>query len=181
MPPPTRPTPRTSRTDAVAVAAAVKAKDAAVKAKDAAVDLANEVAGDLVQGIKKSNRYAKLKAAVVGAWLALTVITLWVASSPSGPSNSLGAQARLQTTSVGLVVSIRNDSEDAIWTEVRLVLDDDWAFEGHRVFRPGEGTTVRLEDFRHEGMPPPAELRPRKLTIQTEQGRVSLPLVEARN
>jgi hypothetical protein len=153
----------------------------AVKAREAAVDLANEVAGDLVQGIKKSNRYAKLKATVVGTWLLLSVITMWVACPSSGPSNSLGAQARLQATSVGQVLSIRNDSDGAIWTEVTLVLDDDWSSDGHRTFRPGEGTTVRLEDFRHEGLPPPAALRPRKLTIQSEQGRVSLPLVETKN
>jgi hypothetical protein len=172
MPSTPKTTPRTSRTDAFAAAA---------KARDAAVDLASEVAGDLVQGIKKSNRYTKLRATVFGTWLLLTVVTLWVSCPSSGPTNSLGAQARLQVTSVGQVISIRNDSDSAIWSEVTLVIDDQWSYDRHRIFRAGEGTTVRVEDFRHEGQAPPADLRPKRLTIQCDQGRVTLPLLEQKN
>jgi hypothetical protein len=153
---------------------------AAGRAKDAAVGLATELAGDMVEGIKRSNRPLRLKAAVVGTWLLLSVISMWAACPTLGPANSLGATARVQATSVGQVISVHNDSDDTIWTEVVLVLDDAWRYDRRRTVRAGDNVTARLEDFRKDGEPPPAGHRPRKLAVQCQQGRVSIDLVERR-
>jgi hypothetical protein len=154
--------------------------EAAGRARDAAVELASDLATDVVQGLRKSDRTLRLKAGVVGTWLLLSVITMWAACPSSGPSNSLGAVARLQATSVGPVLSVRNDSDGTIWTGVTLVLDDTWRFEKRRTIRPGDTATPRLEDFTQDGLPPPSQYRPQKLTVQCEQGRVSISLVEKR-
>lgn len=151
---------------------------AAARARNAAVELATDLATDVVEGFKHSSQPYRRKAAVLGAWLLLTVVTLWAACPSSGPTNSLGAVARLQATSVGQVLSVRNDTEGTIWTEVTLVLDDTWRYEKRRTIRPGDAVTPRIEDFRKDGLPPPASYKPEKLTIQCDQGRVSLPLLE---
>jgi hypothetical protein len=153
---------------------------AAGRAKDAAVGLASDLATDLVDGLKKSDRPLRLKAAVVGSWLLLSVITMWSACPSSGPRNSLGATARLQSTSVGQVISLRNDTDATIWTEVELILDDTWRYDRRRTIRPGDTVTPRLEEFRKDGEPPPSSLKPNRLTVQCDQGRVTLPLVEKR-
>jgi hypothetical protein len=153
---------------------------AAGRAKDAAVGLASDLATDLVDGLKKSDRPLRLKAAVVGTWLLLSVITMWSACPSSGPRNSLGASARLQSTSVGQVISLRNDADGTIWTEVDLILDDTWHYDRRRTVRPGDAVTPRLEEFRKDGEPPPASLKPTRLTVQCDQGRVTLQLVEKR-
>lgn len=153
---------------------------AAGRVTNAAVGLASNLASDLVDGVKKSDRPLRLKAAVVGTWLLLATITIWSACPSTGPSNSLGAVARLQTTSVGQVLSLRNDTDGTIWTEVELILDDTWRYDRRRTIRAGDTVTPRVEDFRRDGEPPPATHRPSKLTIQCQQGRVSLPLVEKR-
>jgi hypothetical protein len=144
------------------------------------VELASDLATDVVQGLKKSDRTLRLKAGVVGTWLLLSVITMWAACPSSGPANSLGAVARLQSTSVGQVISVRNDSDGTIWTEVALVIDDAWRFEKRRTIRPGDTVTLPLEQFRQDELPPPSQYRPQKLTVQCEQGRVSVSLVEKR-
>ena len=153
---------------------------AAGRARDAAVGMATDLATDLVDGLKKSDRTLRLKAGVVGTWLLLTVITMWSTCPSTGPSNSLGAVARLQSTSVGQVVSLRNETEGTIWTGVELILDDTWRYDRRRTIRPGDAVTPRVEDFVKDGLPAPATLKPTRLTVQCEQGRVSLSLAEKR-
>jgi hypothetical protein len=153
---------------------------AAGRARDAAVGLASDLASDMVEGIKRSDRPLRRKAAVVGTWILLSAITMWAACPAFGPGNSLGAVARLQATSVGPVISVHNDSDDTVWTEVELVLDDAWRYRKRRTFRAGDTVTVRLEEFTQEGQPPPPGHRPQKLALQCAQGRVSLSLLEKR-
>jgi len=153
---------------------------AAGRAKDAAVGMATDLASDVVEGIKKSDRPLRLKAAVVGTWILLSIVSMWAACPARGPSNSLGAVARLQATSVGQVVSVHNDTDDTIWTEVELVLDDTWRHEKRRTVRAGDSLTARLEDFRKDGLSPPPDYKPQKLSVQCQQGRVSISLQEKR-
>ncbi len=133
---------------------------AAARARSAAVEMATDLATDVVDGFKKSSPPYRRKAVVVGTWILLSVVTMWVACPSSGPTNSLGAVARLQATSVGQVISVRNDTESTIWTEVALVLDDTWRYEQRRTIRAGDTVTPRVEDFRKDGQPPPASYRP---------------------
>ena len=81
---------------------------------------------------------------------------------------------------MGLVVSVRNESDDTIWTEVDLVLDDAWRYQKRRTVRAGDTVTAPLEDFRRDDLPPPPDYKPRKLSVQCQQGRVALSLVEKR-
>jgi hypothetical protein len=150
------------------------------RATEAAVGMATDLASDVVEGLRRSDRSFRLKAGVVGTWLLLSVVTLWVACPGSGPANSLGAVARLQSTSVGPVISVKNDTDGTVWTEVALVLDDTWRYERRRTIRAGDTITARVEDFNRDGSPPPADYRPQKLTVQCQQGRVSIPLAEKR-
>ena len=115
-----------------------------------------------------------------GTWLLLTVVTMWSACPSTGPEPTRSAPWRgSRPTSVGQVVSVRNDTDGTIWTEVALMLDDTWRYEqAHHPARRRRHAARR--GLRQDGQPPPATLRPAKLTVQCEQGRVSLPLTERR-
>jgi hypothetical protein len=146
---------------------------AAARVTGAARDLAAEVAS----GLRRTDRSLRLRAAALGTWLLLAMVSVWVACPGSGPSNSLGAVARLQSTSVGQVISVRNDSDGEIWTEVSLVLDGTWRYEDRRTMRPRDVVTPRLDEFLADGRPPPDGHQPRRLTISCRQGDVTLDLL----
>ena len=154
MPPPARPEP-----------------NAAARVKDAALDLA----GDLTQGIRKADRPAKLRAAIIGTWALLAVVAMWISCPPSGPSNALDARVQLQADSImGTQILIQNDG-DRTWTDVALTLDGTWRME-RRTIRGGDKLVLATSAFQRDGQPAPPDLKPKELTIACSQGEVALPL-----
>lgn len=137
-------------------------------------DLARDLAGDLADGYRKSSRYVKLRAAVIGGWALLSAVTLWAACPSSGPTNALGAQVQMAEEIIGTQISVWNGS-DRLWTDVVLTLDGDWRY-ATRTVRGGERVVVATTKFTKDGVPAPRDLRPRTLTVECEQGRVTAPL-----
>lgn len=137
--------------------------------------LARDVASELADGYRKSTRYFKLRAAVVGTWAILSMVTLWAACPSSGPANSLGAEVRMVSEGLlGAQVMVKNAS-DRNWTEVVLTLDADWRWE-KRTIRSGDDVVVAVARFRKDGATAPGDLKPAALTVECEQGRVTTPL-----
>ena len=169
-----------ARPDPVAAAHRVKegVRDLARGALGAAGDLASDVAG----GYRKSTRYFKLRAAVVGTWALLAIVTIWAACPSSGPTNALGAKTQLLAAAdslLGTQVLVENDS-DRMWRDVVVTLDGGWRYEKKTV-RPSE----KLRRPAHpvlEGRrrPLPPRCRPRTITIECAEGRVTIPLLVAR-
>lgn len=162
------------------VAAAQRVKEGVRDLARGALGAAGDLAGELAQGYRKSTRYFKLRAAVIGAWAFLSVVTLFAACPSSGPTNSLGAEARLLSRNepgmlLGTQVLVRNDSR-RIWKDVVLTLDGGWRYE-RKTLRPQDKLVVSITQFRKEGASAPAELEPRSITIECEEGRVTAPLV----
>jgi hypothetical protein len=144
-----------------------------------AVDAAGDLAADLAAGYRRSTRYFKLRAAVVGTWALLSVVTLWAACPSSGPTNALGAKVQLLSRSergalMGTQVFVENDSR-RIWTDVVLTIDGGWRYE-RKTLRPQDKLVVSITQFRKDGASAPAELDPRTLTIECDEGRVTTPL-----
>jgi hypothetical protein len=167
----------TARPDPVAAAHRVKdgVRDLALGAIGAAGDLASELA----ENYRRSTRYFKLRAAVVGTWALLSAVTLWAACPSSGPSNALGAEAQLLSREepgvlIGTQVLVKNDSAQ-IWTDVVLTLEGGWRYEKKTV-RPQDKLVVSITQFKREGASAPADLEPRSVTIECEEGRVTAPL-----
>ncbi len=162
-----------ARPDPAAAAQRVKegVRDLARGALGAAGDLATELA----DGYRKSTRWFKLRAAVVGTWALLSALTFWAACPSSGAGNALGARVRLERVALmGTQVGVENDSDD-LWKDVVLTLDGGWRYEKKTV-RPHDKLVVSITQFRKGEASAPAELEPRTLTVECDQGRVTAPL-----
>lgn len=157
-----------ARPDAAAAALRVKegVKDLARGALGAAGDLASELA----QGYRRSTRYFKLRAAVIGSWALLAALTFWGTCPSSGPGNELGARVRLERVALmGTQVGVENDS-DELWQDVVLTLDGGWRYE-RKTVRPRDRLVVAVTQFRRGAEAAPADLEPRTLTVECDQGR----------
>lgn len=145
-----------------------------------AVGAAGDLASDLAAGYRKSTRYFKLRAAIVGTWALLSVVTLWGACPASErPANALGARVQLLSRSergaiMGTQVYVENDSR-RLWKDVVLTIDAGWRYE-RRTVRPGDKLVVSITHFKKDGQAAPPELEPKTLTIECDEGRVTAPL-----
>jgi hypothetical protein len=148
---------------------------AAARVTGAAKGLATELA----EGFRKSDRPFKLRTAVVATWLVLAALSLWIACPPSGPGNSLGAVARLDTGGImGAQVLVQNDGGE-LWTDVVFSLDGGWQLT-RRTVRAGDKLVLSLGAFTRDGVPAPRDLKPRLLTIQCREGKATTALGAAR-
>ncbi len=144
-----------------------------------ALGAAGDLATELAEGYRRSTRYVRMRAAVVGSWALLSVVTLWAACPSSGPANALGAEAQLLSRSdpgvlLGTQIFVANESRK-LWTDVVLTLDGGWRYD-RKTVRPGDKLVVSIGQFTKDGASAPAELEPRTITIECEQGRVTAPL-----
>lgn len=147
------------------------------RAKELGSDLAHDLAHmgtDLAQEARRANRYAKMRAAVIGTWVLLSAGTLWGACPSSGPTNSLGADVQVLRESLigGAQLLIRNDSSE-MWTDVVLMLDDTWRYERATV-RPHDQFVLSMSQFRRGREAAPREYRPRSLTLACREGRFAM-------
>lgn len=141
--------------------------------------VAKDLAADLAEGIRKSDRYTRLRAGVLGTWVVLALLTLWIACPSSGPDNALGAVVQLLPESImGTQILVHNDS-DRLWTDVVFTIDDAWRYE-RKTIRGGDKVVLSADQFSRDGQPAPRDLKPGVLVIQCEQGRVKAPLAARR-
>ena len=140
------------------------------------VGRAKALGTEMAHEIRRSNRYTKMRAAVIGGWALLSILTLWIACPSSGPSNSLGAEVQLLSDSFvgGSQLLVRNDSSD-LWTDIVLTLDDTWKYE-KKTLRPHDHLVLSVSQFRRGAEAPPSDYRPRLLEIECGQGRFSTPI-----
>lgn len=126
-------------------------------------DIAQNLAADVTEGYKRSNRFLRLRAAIVGGWVLITLVSLLVAFH----SEERDYRATLALTSLGRVVSLNNNT-DGNWTDVTVTLEGGWShFE--RTIRPGQTVGILLSKFAKEGAPPPVDLNPRWVEIRCDQ------------
>jgi hypothetical protein len=148
---------------------------AAARVTGAAKDLAT----DLAEGFRKSDRSFKRRTAVVGTWVVLALASVWIACPPSGPTNALGAVARLETGGImGNQVLVQNDGPD-LWTDVSFTLDEGWRLE-RRTVRAGDKLVLSVSAFSKDGQQAPSDLRPRRLTVECAEGKAVAALGAAR-
>jgi hypothetical protein len=158
-----------------ATAAAQRVKEGVRDLARSAVGAAGDLAGDVAREYRKSTRYFRLRAAVIGTWALLAAVTLWGACPSSGPSNALGAKAKLLAGSImGSQVFVENES-DKLWRDVVVTLDGGWRYE-KRTVRPAESFVVPTNRFAKDGATAPPGLSPKTISIECAEGRVTLPL-----
>lgn len=160
-----------------------RVKDGVRELARGALGAAGDLAGDLAGGYRKSTRYFKLRAAIVGTWAVLSLVTLWAACPSSGPANPLGAEAQLLLGSepgvlTGTQVLVKNDSRH-LWRDVVLTLDGGWRYET-KTMRPQDKLVLSVTRFSRDGAKAPADLEPRSIVIECSEGRATAPLASAR-
>ena len=160
-------------------AAAQRVKEGVRDLARGALGAAGDLASDVADGYRKSTRHFKLRAAVIGTWALLSVVTFWAACPSSGPTNELGAKVQLLSARergalMGTQVFVENDS-GSLWTDVVLTLDGGWRYE-RKTVRPQDRLVVAVTQFKKDGEGAPADLEPRQLTIECDEGRVTAPL-----
>jgi hypothetical protein len=138
-------------------------------------EIARDLATDVTEGYRKSSRAFRLRAAVVGSWVLLSLLSVYTACPSSGPTNDLGAEVTLlPRTIVGQQLSVVNGS-DEMWTEITLTLDEVWKHQ-IRTIRAGQNVVVALSKFQRDGAAAPQDLRPRSIEISCDQGTAQIPL-----
>jgi hypothetical protein len=160
-------------------AAAQRIKDGVRDLARGALGAAGDLAADVADGYRKSTRYFRLRTAIVGTWALLSLVTLWAACPSSGPTNALGAKVALLSAAaggsiMGTQVFVENDS-GRMWTDVVLTLDGGWRYEKKTV-RPQDKLVVGVTQFKRGEERAPADLEPRAVTVECEEGRVTAPL-----
>jgi hypothetical protein len=124
-----------------------------------------ELAGDF----RSSDRFFKMRVGIVGAWVGLSMATLWGACSSYGPTSALGADVQVNRDSImGVQLLVRNEST-RIWEDVELTLDDGWKYT-HRTMRPHDFLVLSMSSFKKGEDAPPRDYKPRALLIACEQG-----------
>ncbi len=161
------------------VVAAQRVKDGVKDLARGALGAAGDLASELADNYRRSTRYFRMRAAVIGTWVLLSAVTLWAACPSSGPTNALGAEAQLLSRSdpgvlLGTQVFVANESAN-VWTDVVLSLDGGWTYE-KKTIRPGDKLVLSIAQFKKDGQSAPGELDPKQITIECEQGRVTAPL-----
>ncbi|HSM92053.1 MAG TPA: hypothetical protein VLT47_04140 [Anaeromyxobacteraceae bacterium] len=137
--------------------------------------IARDLAADVSEGYRKSNKYLRMRAAIVGTWVLLAIVALYTACPGTGPSNELAADVTLlPETLVGQQLSVSNGSSE-MWTEVTLTLDGAWKHK-IRTVRAGQNVVVAVSRFERGGAPAPADLKPQKVEIDCDQGSAELSL-----
>jgi hypothetical protein len=155
--------------------AAQRVKEGVRDLARSAVGAAGDLASDVAREYRKSTRYFKLRAVVIGTWALLALVTFWGACPSSGPTNALGAKAKLVAGSImGSQVFVENES-DRLWRDVVVTLDGGWRYE-KRTVRPAESFVVPTNRFTKDGAAAPEGLSPRTITIECAEGQVTLPL-----
>lgn len=129
-----------------------------------------------LESLKRSDRFFRMRAGIVGSWLLISLVTMWAACPSTGPSNALGADVQVLRDSLvgGQQLLVRNESTE-LWTDVVLTLDDGWRRE-HKTVRPHDQLVLSMSDFTRQGQPAPRDLKPRRLIVECEQGRAAFDL-----
>lgn len=135
-------------------------------------DLVGRVRGlalQLADGYRVSDRFFKMRLAILGGWAVLTIVTLWASCTTPSVTNSLGADVQVNRDSImGAQLLVRNESNQ-IWTDVVLVLDGEWTFT-QRTMRPQDLVVLSMSSFKRGPESPPRDYRPRVLTVTCKQG-----------
>lgn len=120
--------------------------------------------------VRATDRYSRMRTAIVALWVALSIGTLFASCPASGPGNSLGAEFQVLSDSIlgGEQLLIRNES-DGVWRDVVLTLDGEWRYE-QRLLRPREKIVVSPSKFTRAGERAPEGYLPRTLVVECDRG-----------
>lgn len=144
------------------------------KLADAAEELlvtARRSARDLAENYRSRDRFFKLQALIVGAWVLLSGSSMWIATGgpPDPAANALRAYVTLEPTTMGWAVMIENRSRRA-WRSVEIHLDHGFMHSRAQV-EPGERLVLGPRQFSKDGLLRAEGDAPGRLEIRSSDGR----------
>lgn len=129
------------------------------------------------ESFRSQDRYFKLQAALVAAWVAVSVATVVGVAWTSGSSDRLGADIRAEMAVGGPVLLITNNSSSR-WTDITYTLNDAYVYR-QAALEPGGHLAVAVGRFRKGGSGgrrAPRDLTPKALAIACEEGKTRIEL-----
>jgi hypothetical protein len=135
----------------------------------ALADRLREGAEALRDGLRRADRFARMRLGIVAAWAVLSLATLWGACPSSGPTNALGAEVQLSHDSImGVQLLVRNESARN-WEDVVLTLDGGWRY-AQPTLRPHDLVVLSMASFRKGDEAPGRDYKPHALVVECGQG-----------
>lgn len=129
-------------------------------------------AKDAWKSFSRTNRFLKFKVAIVGGWLALSVLSVGVACPGKGSSTS-GISLVPVPNTAPTVWMVKNDSSEP-WSDVVVEVNDTYRTAvSHLDANNGLTLSPRILTTA-SGKPAPAKLEVKKLVLETADGRTVL-------
>jgi hypothetical protein len=146
--------------------------------KDVAEDQALNAVAAVKGGVRdflKTSRYFKLRAAVVGVWLAAALAGGAITFRDTGPRSEerLGARVKISPDTEHPAYMFVNDSETA-WQNVMVIVNGQWRTVVARVDPGGDFTVTPKQLFGKEGTAAPSNLRATDIVLKAKQGEAVL-------
>jgi hypothetical protein len=125
----------------------------------------------VVAELRRADRFARMRAAVVVAWVGVSLLTAVAACPPAGTRNALGAEALVLGESFvgGAQVLVRNDS-DHLWRDVVVTIDGGWQYR-QPTLRAHDRIVVPTTHFRRGEQSLGPDHRPRRVQVESDRGR----------
>ncbi len=141
----------------------------------------NDSLDDAVEALRSKDHYFKLQAALVAAWLLVSVATLGAVAWTGPATDRLGADVRAEMAVGGPVLLITNNSSSR-WTDITYTLNGDYVFR-QAGLEPGDHKAIPVGRFRRGGAGgrrAPRDLEPKAIAISCEQGQTHLALARVK-
>ena len=128
---------------------------------------------DTWEDFQNSERYFKYKAGIIGAWLLVSIVSVFLAMPESGVTNDLGAQVVTTEVAGRAVYMIKNDSTET-WNDVEVVVNRDYKTRVAQIPPNGDITLTHKQLVGPKNVPAPEHLKVFDLEIRTSEGRTVL-------
>ncbi len=147
------------------------------KLKEGAADVVLNgvsILGDVMEDFRRSDRFFKYKALVLGIWVLLSITSVMVAC-PGGPSqsNSFGARLVVAGTAKEPIYMVKNDS-DKQWVNVEVVVNEHWHATADHIDANGEWVLSPVLLFDSTGHPADPALKVSDIDVKVGDDAVTV-------
>jgi hypothetical protein len=135
-------------------------------------DQAREVLDESLRAFRAKDGYFKAQAAIAGAWLASSLLTVILVFGGHTKTNKLGAEVRAENAVGGPILFLTNSSGSR-WTDITYTLNGVFVYR-QATLAPGDHVALPVRRFRKGGVSgkrAPADTIPQSLAVACEEGQ----------
>ena len=131
------------------------------------------ILGDVVEDFRRSDRFFKYKAMVLGVWVLLSVTSFMVACPGGGSSNSFGARLVVAGSASEPIYMVKNDS-DHQWDNVEVTVNGHWHATAAQIEPNREWVLSPVLLFDAEGHPAGSDLKVSDIEVKVGDDTVQV-------